>query len=48
MQKYHLDQEQINKQARPLTVDESGNRRVNYFEPIKEEPEGMEHMEEGI
>ena len=49
MQKYHLDQEQIKRQAaRPLTVDESGVRRKDFLEPLQEEPEGMEDMDEGM
>ena len=30
-----------------MTVDESGNRRANYFEPVKEELD-MEDMEDGM
>ena len=48
MQKYHLDQEQINRQARPLTVDESGVRRRDFLEPLQEEPEGMEDVDEDL
>ena len=47
--KKYLEQADQNRSARPLTVDESYVRRnKKYFEPVQEEPEGIEDLDEGL
>ncbi len=46
--KKYLEQNNKSKPARPLTVDESYKNRGKFFQPVPEEPEGMEDLDEGI
>lgn len=45
--KYLDSQEQSARQSRPLTVDDNVvKKRGKYFEPVQEEPEGVEDLDE--